>query len=235
MEKKKGQEGSMHLTYWGHSMFSWEMPSGTQIVIDPFRNPAEGHWFDQEAPGLEADLVLVTHEHFDHDAVKGIRGHPQVLDRAGVVRGAEYVVRGIAGHHARADEYGAENRVFVLEASGVRTCHWGDNDADPDGALLRALGDVDVLMVPVDGSEHILTMAEVAELTARVHPRIVIPMHYLIAGLTAPESTLEPIDDWLDRQSRVRRVPASGVLLDADRLPLERELWVFEACTWPSE
>jgi len=220
--------GGAHLSYLGHASFKWVTPSGTRIVIDPYRNRSGRHWFDRRFPQVEADLVLVTHTHFDHDAIDRVTGHPEVLDTAGFKRGTDYLIQGLTGRHARAEAYGKENRILVIQVSGVRFCHWGDNGAQVPDDLSRTLGRIDVLMLPVDESEHVLTLSEVAEVIERLSPRVIVPTHYLIPGLTSPQSTLEPIDGWLARQPRVRRISASGVTLAPHTLPQTQEVWIFE-------
>jgi hypothetical protein len=83
-------------------------------------------------------------------------------------------------------------------------------------------------MLPVDESEHILTLPQVAEITGRLSPKVIIPTHHFISGLTSPHSTLEPIDHWLAQQPRVRRISASGVAISPETLPRRQEVWVFE-------
>jgi len=112
---------------------------------------------------MEADLVLVTHDHFDHNAVSRISGHPRVLDEPGLLSDSEYSVQVINGHHARFEEYHFDkNLIFVLEMNGVRFCHLGDNDANITDDLMRQLGRVDLLMIEVDESEHLLSLDEVS-------------------------------------------------------------------------
>jgi L-ascorbate metabolism protein UlaG (beta-lactamase superfamily) len=224
-----GSHDGARLYYLGHAAFKWVTPSGTRIVIDPYRNPTQGRWFDRPFPEVEADLVLVTHAHFDHDAIDQVKGTPEVFDQAGVRCGADYVVRGITGHHARPEAYGEDNRVFVIRVNQVLFCHWGDNDPQVLDDLSHRWGPIDVLMLPVDESEHILTLPQIAEVTGRLSPKAIIPTHYFIPGLTSPRSTLEPIDGWLAGQSSVIKISASGVAISPEALPRgQQEVWVFE-------
>jgi len=216
------------LTYVGHASFEWVTSGGKKIIIDPYGNSLWVHWFDQQFPPLDADVVLVTHQHFDHDAVNRVAGQPLIMDHEGVVEGVGYYIQGITGHHARSEKYGSNNLIFLLEIDGVRFCHWGDNDAEISEGVLQKLGRVDVLLLPVDESEHLLTTTEVTNVIERLSPKVVIPTHYFNAGLTSPCSTLQAIDRWLSRQSRVRRIPSKGVELSLDTLPSAREVWVFD-------
>ena len=75
--------------------------------------------------------------------------------------------------------------MFRLEVNGVSFLHIGDNRADWPPEVARAVGDVDVLMVTVDDSIHLLTYDEVDGLIDRLQPRVVIPMHYAIPGITS--------------------------------------------------
>ena len=58
----------MKLSYYGHCAFKWTSPAGVRILIDPYGNSEQSYWFVREFPPIETDLLLVTHDHFDHNA-----------------------------------------------------------------------------------------------------------------------------------------------------------------------
>ncbi len=223
----------MHLRYLGHAAFLLTLDNGVQILMDPFGNPTDGrHWFDREPPPLAPDLVLITHPHFDHDSLATVTNQPTILRDALAVRGHGFRIQGFRGRHARdyGQEFGQKNVIFVLEIDDegglVRLCHWGDNRADFDVARL---GPTDLLILPVDESEHILDLAEVDEVIARVRPRVVWPVHYHIPGLTSPQAGLGGVDGWLaGRGERVRRLAEAGIEVHRAGLPRVREIWVGE-------
>jgi L-ascorbate metabolism protein UlaG (beta-lactamase superfamily) len=217
-----------HLFYLGHASFKWVTPSGTRIIIDPYRNPSKGRWFDSSFPQVIADLVVLTHAHFDHDAMNLVGGKPAVIDSVEVRKGTDYTVQCIAGHHAREEKYGKENRILVIEVGQLRFCHWGDNRSKISDVMLQILGHIDILALPVDESEHILTLQEVGEVVERLSPEVIIPVHYFIPGLTSPRSTLQSIENWLKTQPRLRMISSSGVVISHETLPKSREVWVFE-------
>jgi L-ascorbate metabolism protein UlaG (beta-lactamase superfamily) len=225
---------ALRLSYFGHSSFEWITPRGYRIVIDPYGNWPELRWFDCSFPAIEADLVLVSHPHLDHSGgVPRITGHPKIVTQAGpplISPTADYAIRAIAGLHARPDKptFGRENVIFLLEIGGIRFVHWGDNGPDISAIMLSQIGRVDVLMLPVDESEHLLTLQEDAQVISKLKPRVVVPMHYFDPGLTSSCSMLRPIDRWLGTQHRVRRLPRDGITLTPDQLPDEPEVWVFE-------
>lgn len=225
------------MRYFGHSAFLWTSPSGARILVDPFGNPSgprafpsygnpRARWFVEPFPRTECDLLLVTHPHFDHDDVQRVPGLPTILRDPLELRGQDYVVRGFTGRHAGqfGKEFGQRNIIFILEISGVTFCHLGDNQAK----LPEGIGSVDVLMVPVDESNHLLTYEEVDRLVSNLDPAVVIPTHYRVPGLTAPASALGGIEGWLDRCQNVRRLGGDRARLSSSRLPPQREVWVFE-------
>ncbi|MEZ4522099.1 MAG: MBL fold metallo-hydrolase [Thermomicrobiales bacterium] len=221
----------MKLQYLAHSAFLLTTDAGLRIAIDPWRNPGNGRWFVREFPLTEADLLIVTHDHFDHDAAYRITGLPTVMRHAlemklGDLRLTSYADWHVPGHSSA----GLENLIVVLESglegAPVRVCHLGDNRFPPAPAIVEAIGTVDLLIVPVDDSRHLLSFDEVDGFVRMFEPSVVIPVHYDIPGITAPESTLGPADGWLERQARVRRV-AGPVSLSPDTLPGESEIWLM--------
>ena len=164
----------MLLQHIGHAEFLITLESGFRIVTDPY-DASVGY----PIPAIEADGVLVSHHHHDHDAVDNVSGHPQVIDYAGIHTFAPDVkVTGILADH---DDAGGSKRgktlLFLLEAEGLRVVHLGDLGCLLDADQLEALGQVDILMLPVGGFYTIdaQTAKDVAE---QLDPRIIIPMHY---------------------------------------------------------
>lgn len=164
----------MLIQHIGHAEFLMTLESGFRIVTDPF-DESVGY----PVPSLEADGVLISHHHHDHDAAGLVGGGPQIIDYAGIHSFAPDVkVTGILADHD--DEGGAKRGktlLFLLEAEGLRVAHLGDLGCLLDADQLEALGQVDILMLPVGGFFTIdaETAFQVAE---QLDPRIIIPMHY---------------------------------------------------------
>lgn len=229
------------LEYLGHSAFLWTTPSGTRILIDPFGNPGDPRpapsfgtagprWFIRPFPPVECDVVLVTHPHFDHDAVDRVPGRPTIVRGALRIEGRDFRVRGYRGRHARhfGTEFGQRNVIFTLDIAGVSFCHLGDNRAELPKDFLESAGKVDVLMVSVDGNDHLLTPEEVDLVINTLDPRVVMPTHYRVEGLTDPGAPLGGIEDWLARQPNIRFVDNARVRLSPPDLPEEREVWTVD-------
>jgi L-ascorbate metabolism protein UlaG (beta-lactamase superfamily) len=218
------------LTYLGHCAFIWRTELGRTLLIDPYGDPVDGRWFLRAFPPLESDVVAVTHDHFDHNELDAFPGQPTVLRGPGEFRLDDLCVTGVMDlHSGRSGCRGLVNTIFIVETAGVRFCHIGDNRHDLPDEVRQDIGGVDVLMVTVDDSSHLLTNEQVDVLVQSLSPRVVVPMHYYIPDLTAVESTLETPDGWLATQGSVRRLQAPEIEISPEGLPDSREVWIFDA------
>ena len=206
--------GAAEIEYLAHAAFIVESDAGERVLIDPF---ASRVWLGYDFPGVgSVDSIVVTHPHFDHDAGR-FRGTPwpfdaqvPVVDRPGETRVGSIEIRGVEGKHA--EPYGKEfeqrNTIFRLEVDGLSIVHLGDNGPLTDGNF-AALRPVDVLMIPIDGHEHILKNEEVEAIIDGLRPRVVIPMHYRIATLETAADSPDDLGDarsWLAEREGVERL-----------------------------
>jgi L-ascorbate metabolism protein UlaG (beta-lactamase superfamily) len=214
----RGQIGSfdegrlvVRARWFGQSAF---MLSGEKAVfVDPFGDmsaaASRGLQFDYPPiEGVEADLVLVTHEHRDHNAVDVVGGSPAVLrSTPGRFESPVGEVVAVASEHddAAGTVRGA-NTIFCFGLDGLRMCHLGDLGQPALRPEQReAIGAVDVLFVPVGGGPTIGGAAS-ADVVRSVAPRLVVPMHYR----TPAVNFLEPPEAFLDAfGARVERLEAS--------------------------
>lgn len=219
----------MKLTYFGHCAFRWETPGGVTVMADPYRNQAGRYWFSRLFPEVHCDLGLISHAHFDHDAADRLPEAASVLRMPGEFASGDLQIRGIGDFHSGPSRLADfPNVMFRLEVNGVSFLHIGDNRVEWPPEVARAVGHIDVLMVTVDDSIHLLTYDQVDSLVQRLEPRVVVPMHYAIPGLTSGECELLPPERWLDRQSTVRRIDSHQADLAARALPGSTEIWLFQ-------
>jgi L-ascorbate metabolism protein UlaG (beta-lactamase superfamily) len=205
----------VRIRWFGQSAF---LLSGERSVfVDPFgdvsRLVSQGLQFDYPPiEGVSADLVLVTHEHGDHNAAEVIGGSPVVLrSTAGRPESPLGEVVAIASEHdAAAGTARGPNTIFCFSLDGLHVAHFGDfGQAALRPEQREAIGQVDVMFVPVGGGPTI-GGSEAAELVRSLAPRLVVPMHYR----TPAVNFLEPPDEFLD---------ALGVRVERqDGLPVER-------------
>jgi len=171
----------MLLTWIGHSCFKIQDKTGTDgktIVTDPFDKS-----IGLRAPSFEANIVTVSHDHYDHNNIKAIRGNPYIIKLAG-----EYDIQGITvyGIESFHDEKEGKDRgvniIYRFEVDGISISHLGDLGHVPDDKQLELLSGTDILLVPV-GGKYTLDAKKAVEVISQVEPRIVIPMHYKVPGL----------------------------------------------------
>lgn len=164
----------MVLRYYGHSLFTVTLDGGTVILTDPYNR-----FCRYPRRELAADVVTISHHHYDHDALEVVMGKPTVLDEAGYYLPADdIVVTGIETFHDNHE--GArrgKNVIFVIDAEGVRLAHLGDLGHLPDDAQIEAIGRPDVLFVPVGGT-FTLDAARAVRCVEILNPRMTVPMHY---------------------------------------------------------
>jgi len=221
--------GPVEIASFGASAIRLTTPAGLAVMIDPWRNLPAGRtdWFWHDFPDTAVDIGLSTHAHFDHDALHRLDASVLIDRLTGRYGFADLTLTGIADKHAIDFTHGAydlqaiyrylgrpemrppdnarawDNCLIIAETGGLRILHWGDNRPDPPGPVWAALGQIDILILPVDDSQHVLSHPNVAAIIARLAPAVVIPVHYFNPAITSPASTLLGTDRWLAAQPRV--------------------------------
>jgi L-ascorbate metabolism protein UlaG (beta-lactamase superfamily) len=220
----------MQVEWYGQSAF--RLSDGeTTVFIDPFGDLSpmaeRGMKFDYPAiDGVQAHLLLVTHEHLDHNGVEVIEGSPTILrSTAGRLESPIGEIVAVASEHD--DTAGTQrgpNTIFVFELDGLRVAHFGDfgqrglRDEQAD-----AVGEVDLMMLPIGGGPTI-GAGQAVEIVHQLRPRWVVPMHYR----TPKISFLETEDAFLDLMPAVERLETSS-FDTADLASQERPLAVVPA------
>jgi L-ascorbate metabolism protein UlaG (beta-lactamase superfamily) len=171
----------MIITWIGHSCFKIQDkvgPDGVTVVTDPFDKS-----IGLKPPSFEADIVTVSHDHYDHNNVKALRGQPYVIDIAGEYDVKGVVVYGIQSYHdEKQGQERGNNIIYRIEMDGIAVSHLGDLGHVLDNKQLEALAGTDILLIPV-GGKYTLDAKKAVEVVSQIEPRIVIPMHYKIPGL----------------------------------------------------
>lgn len=173
----------MLIQYYGHSCFKiTTKPAGRgQEDVVTFLDP-----FDKSVglrpPQGQANLVLVSHDHADHNNIDALKGDPSVIDIAG-----EYSVKGIniigidSFHDNKKGEERGKNTIFVLDSEEIRLCHLGDLGTDLTEKQLEQINGVDILMIPVGGN-YTIDGKKAVEIAKKIEPKIIIPMHFKTKG-----------------------------------------------------
>lgn len=183
------------LFYWGHSTFSVTSADGHVLLFDPYNPDQTGYPKYQVAP----DVVLISHEHYDHNDTSWSIGSPQIvhgLDASGEVKDLDFTsgpfhVWTVPAKHWSdpANESYGNTAIFVVEVDGVRIVHLGDlGQTTLDANQLAGIGTPDFLMVPVGGGPTIDGQTAV-NIVDQINPTYALPMHYRTAATIAPLST----------------------------------------------
>jgi len=217
----------MKVKWLGHAAFLITSDEGTRIVTDPYEPGTFG--LDYGKIEDAADIVVVSHDHADHNYVKGVPGSPQVVKGNGshTAKGIEF--KGIPSYHddSSGSERG-ENDIFCFTVNGIRLCHMGDLGHTLSEDQANEIGEVDVLLIPVAGT-YTLDAAAANEVAARLKPRVIVPMHFKTDRCpTFPVTDVEP---FLAGKTNVKRMNTPEVEFKKEQLPTATEIVLLEhAC-----
>lgn len=189
----------MQIIWHGQSCFQILASRGknnqVSIVTDPF-SPETG----LKVPDLEADILLVSHQHSDHNNVKAVSASPGaspifLINGPGEYEAKNVFLEGIASFHdnCQGKERG-ENTIYTIEVEDLKICHLGDlGQKELTDEQLEKIGEVDILMIPVGGI-YTISAREAPKILEQLEPKITIPMHYAIPKL---KIKLEALDKFL--------------------------------------
>ena len=164
----------MLITYHGHSEFYLEAADGFRLLTDPY-DPGVGY----PMGAYPCDAVTVSHGHHDHNYTQKALGAPAIVDGAGVWRVApEVTVTAVPSFHdGEGGKKRGANLLMKIEMEGLTLVHLGDQGCALTEDQIKALGQADVLMIPVGGF-YTIDARQAYAICQRLQPRIILPMHY---------------------------------------------------------
>lgn len=172
----------MQIQWFGQSYFKIQTKSNNNadltIALDPYQDE-----IGLKAPKFQADIVTISHDHYDHNNLDAIKGEPFVINKPG-----EYEVKGAfiygipSWHDDQKGKKSGSNLICRFNVEGINLAHLGDLGSELNDEQLEKLGNIDILLIPVGGGPTI--DAKIAnKIISEIEPRIIIPMHYQIPGL----------------------------------------------------
>jgi len=214
----------MKVKWLGHAAFIITSDEGIKILTDPYRVGMFGVNYGEMKE--TADIVVVSHEHPDHNNVEGVPGSPDVIRGAGKRQAKGIEFRAIASFH---DDTGGSqrgpNNIFCFTVNGVRLCHLGDLGHTLSDQQLADIGEVDVLLTPMAGNFTIDADAA-HKVVGQIKPCVVIPMHYQTDKCpTFPVTDVEP---FLAGKTNVKRMDTAEVEFKKEQLPSTTEIVVLK-------
>lgn len=223
-----GSQAPVTILWFGHAAFLITSPGGVRVLTDPY--PGNLGYGNRR---FAADVVTVSHEHFDHNSVASVDGDPLVLralegddwvERDETVEDVRIIIIGGTYHDESQGSKRGKNGLVLIEAGGLRILHLGDLGAEPSQDVIQRLGRVDVLLIPVGGF-FTIDAAAAARVVETIGPRVTIPMHFRTSAISSWGISDE--EPFLRGRSGVRRLESHQVTLSPATLPAAPETWVL--------
>ncbi len=223
------------VVWHGHACIEIVTNAGVSIVIDPH----DGVSLGIEPPKTKADLVLVTHEHFDHNAtmevskedtitVRPTHIREQFKDMTFNVRGVEIKVRALRAYHDTLRRNGIY--IYVIYVDDLVFAHLGDIGHVPEPEQVKYMmvyGPINVLFLPVGGT-FTIGPDEAVDTIVLIKPNIAVPIHYKYGSLELP---LEPVTKFVSKAKkafRVEKIDSNYFEVKPESLPPETTVYVLK-------
>jgi len=210
-QEPKSKAKAIKIRWYGQSFFQVEDADGRMFAFDPHAIPAFGRMM------VRADFVCVSHPHDDHSMIEMIDiGKPDKrIAENDVYRGVTETktgkqewkaidekrgnirIRNVATYHDTMNGLQrGKNSIFIVDVDGIVICHLGDLGHELTPEQVKAIGKVDVLMIPIGGI-YTINGEQAQKVMKQLKPRLyVLPMHYGVPGyddLAGPEEFLEDV------------------------------------------
>ena len=209
----------LQIRWHGHSCF--EITNEVTLVTDPH----DGKSIGIHAPSVTGDIILVSHDHYDHNSVKSVEkeGAKIITDtRKRNISNVE--IKGIESFHDECcGKKRGSNIIYKFTMEDITFCHMGDLGHDLDEDTVQKIGDVDILFIPIGGT-FTLDAKQAWKIIKKMKPRIAVPMHYKIGGLSLPITGIEP---FLEESNYEILKVGNEIDIEKEDLSEEPEVWTF--------
>ncbi len=187
----------INLEFLGHSGFLISCKEGKKIVIDPYN-------VSDKMP--KADLILITHSHYDHCSIKDIEKivkegttivipadaqskitkikgvEMQLIEAGDAFKFGNIKIDAVPAYNVEKDFHPKSEGWlgYIITIDKVVIYHSGDTDKIPEMKKLTGHGKKGiefVALLPVSGT-YVMDSDEAAEVASLLSPEIAIPMHY---------------------------------------------------------
>jgi len=212
----------MNIQWIGHSCFLIHSKEAN-ILTDPFNEA-----IPYSIPDTAVDIVTVSHEHFDHNAVERVKGNPEIVRGDGPHTAAGITFQGVPSFHD--EEKGKKrglNTIFLFTLEGIRFAHFGDLGQPLTQDQKMALSRVEAAFIPVGGYYTIGPDQARAVMQELPQLKVVFPMHYKTDKLSS-DFPIAPLDKFTRGMQNTRKIGRSEVALTRDSLPGQTEVWILD-------
>jgi len=188
----------MKITWLGHSCFLLEDSKGRKLLTDPF-DATVGYEVYKGNP----DIVTISHNHFDHNYTRELKVNFKIIDKSCMFNLDDIYIKGTPSYHDK--DKGAkrgDNIIFTFRMDGYTLCHLGDLGHTLTNNDIEAIGDVDILFIPVGGN-YTINGKEASEVTKKINPKMVFPMHYKTSQVSLPLDGVETFLMYMKNASKI--------------------------------
>lgn len=200
----------MKIKWLGHSCFKITSKNGIRILTDPFDDNV-----GYRLPSVEADIVTLSHGHYDHNFTDCVKGNFETVTKVGNFYVKDIPITGVHTYHdeVQGNKRGS-NIVYIFEIDGMRVCHLGDLGHILSPAQIEMIGRPDVLLIPVGGI-YTIGPDEAFQVVNQLKPKVIIPMHFKTPAL---KFNLEGAEKFLDKMKDVEKLSSQVVEIDKEKL-----------------
>jgi L-ascorbate metabolism protein UlaG (beta-lactamase superfamily) len=211
----------MEIFWYGLSCFRLTERSLATVVVDPFDSKVVGYF----PLKLKADIVVTSHDSPGHNNVMAVKGANHILNGPGEFEiGGVFITAVQTDGHGKKSEDQQRNTVFVFDYDGLTIAHLGDLKQAPTQAEIEAIGNVNVVLIPVGGGGG-LNAAKAAEIINMLEPNIIIPMHFKTGDLNLQ---LDSLDKFLKEMGLQPIEPVPSLKITKSGLPSESKVVVLD-------
>ncbi len=209
----------LQIRWHGHACF--EITNDVTVVTDPH----DGKSIGIPTPSVLGDIILVSHNHYDHNSVKTVEKPESKIITDERRRTIENVtIKGIPSFHD--GEQGAKrgkNIMYKFVVDDISFCHLGDLGHELCDEDIQQIGPVDILFIPIGGT-FTVDAEQAWDIIKAIKPKITIPMHYKVGGLSLPISGIDP---FLEKNDMHLLRVGNEIDIEKEDIPNDPEVWTF--------
>lgn len=214
----------MKIKWYGHAAFQITTDEGVRVIIDPYESGAFGGALSYGKITDEAEIVLTSHDHDDHNYTKDIKGNYKHINKAGAYSERGLEIEALPCYHdpSKGKERG-NNLIFVIDDGKLRIAHMGDIGHILAQDTVKKMGRIDILLLPIGGF-YTIDSGEAGKIMQDINPKITVPMHYKTPKCDFP---IAGVDAFTEGRKGVRTINSYEVEVKKDDLPKEPEIVVM--------
>lgn len=219
----------MKIKFLAHASFLLTSVLGTKVLTDPYDTKAFDGAIGYQPIFEQADLITTSHTHEDHNYIAPHHQQTRILNQAGTYIHQDIQINGHSVFHDKnSGKDRGENIIFVFQIDDLAICHLGDLGHVLNQELIKKLGNIDILLIPV-GGVYTIDAKEAWQTVQKIAPKICLPMHYKTDKLAFD---LAPVTNFITQTDIVKPISFSEVALNKKDLPKILETWILSPANY---